>query len=620
MARGIEYRPLKDQAEEQRRFNRRARLGLLVIVLCFLGLVARYFYLQVLEHHEFSTRSDRNRVHVQPVPPNRGLIYDRRGRVLAENRPAYRLELVPEKVSDINATLDRVGEIVGLSDEDRARFREARSRYRDFQGIPIRFNLSEEEVARFAVNRHRFQGVDVIPYLSRHYPRGELMTHVLGYVGRIDAADLASVDEADYRGTTHIGKTGIERYYEKDLHGRSGMERVETNARGRVLQLLERQDPVPGSDLVLSVDVAVQRAGWEALGERAGAAVAIDPRNGSVIALVSKPAYDGNAFVHGIGQAAYRAILSAPGRPLFNRAISGGYEPGSTIKPFIGLAGLELGVTQRDTRVFSTGKFYLEGQERPFRDWKERGHGWADIETALEQSVNTYFYKLAMDLGIDRIHDYLDQFGFGRPTGIDLPGESGGLLPSRDWKRGRYGEAWYPGETVITGIGQGFNVVTPVQLATALAALVNGGVVRQPRLLYAEKPPGEGAARHIVAPVAKRIPVSDPRDWEAIRQGMWRVVNGARGTARSVALDAPYDIAGKTGTAQVYGLAAGEEYEESEVAQHLRHHALFIAFAPFEAPRIVVAVVVDHGGAGSTRAAPVARAMLDAWLLQDTDP
>lgn len=609
-------RPLKRQDEEQRLFARRARTGLAIIVLSFVALAARYFYLQVLEHHEFSTRSDRNRVHVQPVPPNRGLIYDRRGRLLAENRPAYRLELVPEKTADVEAALDALAEIVELTEEDRERFRQNRARYRDFQGIPVRFNLDEAEVARFAVNRHRFQGVDVIPYLTRFYPRGELMTHILGYVGRLDAADLARVDRANYRGTTHIGKTGIERYYETQLHGTSGIERVETNARGRVLNLLERQDPVPGSDLVLSVDVAVQQAAWDMLADRAGSVAAIDPRDGSVIALVTKPSYDGNEFVHGIGQAAYQAILSAPGRPLFNRAISGGYEPGSTLKPFIGLAGLELDVTGREERVFSSGEFFLEGQERPFRDWKDGGHGWVDMGGALEQSVNTYFYQLALSLGIDRMHDYLAQFGFGRPTGIDLPGESGGLLPSRDWKRGRYGEPWYPGETVISGIGQGFNVVTPLQLANALAALVNGGTVREPRLLYAEKRPGQGGAVRVEAPEVGRVPVSDPQDWAAILEGMHRVVNGPRGTARSVALDAPYEIGGKTGTAQVYALAEGEEYEESEVAEHLRHHALFIAFAPYEEPRIVVAVVVDHGGAGSTRAAPVARAVLDAWLQQ----
>lgn len=611
--------PIKEQAAEQRLFRNRAWTGLFIMVLCTLGLLARFFYLQVVRHEDYSTRSESNRVHVRPVPPNRGLIYDRRGRLLAENIPAYRMELVPEEVSDLDATLDALAAIVRIDEEDRERFKSIRNRYRDFEGVPLRFNLDEGEVARFAVNQHRFQGVDVVPYLSRNYPYGELFTHVLGYVGRLDADDLREVDEANYRGTTHIGKIGIEKQYETTLHGVSGIERVETNARGRVQQLLERQDPVAGSDLVLSIDVAVQQAAWDTLGDRAGAVVAIDPRDGSVVALVSKPSYDGNAFVYGISTTDYQALLKAPNRPLFNRAISGGYEPGSTLKPFIGLAGLELDVTRRDARVFSSGNFYIEGQERPFRDWKKGGHGWVDVREALEQSVNTYFYGLALKMGIDRIHAYLDQFGFGRPSGVDLPGESAGLLPSREWKRGRFNQPWYPGETVISGIGQGFNVVTPLQLANATAALVNGGRVMTPRVLYAEKPPGTAAVRRHEAPLATDIPVADPEDWAAVLEGMRRVINGPRGTARSVFLKAPYVIAGKSGTAQVFGLARGEEYKESEVAEHLRHHALFIAFAPFEAPRLVVAVVVDHGGGGSTRAAPIARAVLDAWLLQEPE-
>jgi penicillin-binding protein 2 len=612
--------PIKDAQEEQRLFVHRARIGFAIIVACLAALAARFLYLQVVRHDDFVARSETNRVQVRPATPNRGLIYDRRGRLVAENRPAYRLELIPEKLADVDAALAAVGEVIGLSEEDLERFRRNRERYRDFESIPVRFNLTEREVARFSVNRHRLQGMDVVPYLARHYPYGELLTHVLGYVGRLDAQDLAAVDESDYRGTTHIGKTGIERQYEEELHGTSGFERVETNARGRVLRVLERYSPVPGSDLVLSIDVKVQQAAWETLGDRAGAVVAMDPSDGTVIALVSKPAFDANDFVHGISKAAYQAILAAPDRPLFNRAINGGYEPGSTVKPFIGLAGLELDVVRRDERVFSNGEFFLEGQERPFRDWREQGHGWVDIRGALEQSVNTYFYRLALELGIDRIHAYLAQFGFGRPSGIDMPGESSGLLPSREWKMGRYGEVWYPGETVIAGIGQGFNVATPLQLANSLTALVNGGRRMQPSLLYAIKRPGGARAERLGSRVAQRIPVRDRGDWDAVLDGMRRVVNGPRGTARGVGLDAPYVIAGKTGTAQVYALAEDEEYEESEVAEHLRHHALFIAFAPFEEPRIAVAVVVDHGGAGSRVAAPVARATIDAWLDQEAGP
>jgi penicillin-binding protein 2 len=425
--------------------------------------------------------------------------------------------------------------------------------------------------------------------------------------------DLARVDRGNYRGTSHIGKIGIERYYESQLHGVSGLERLETNVQGRTLKVLGRDAPVHGNDLILALDVQVQQAAWDALGDRSGAVVAIDPSDGSVLALVSKPAYDPNLFVGGISSADYRAILEAPGRPLFNRALLGGYEPGSTVKPFIGLAGLELGVINVDNRVFSNGRFFLTGLDKPFRDWKEGGHGWVNIHGAIEQSVNTYFYELALDLGIDRIHDYLAQFGFGAPSGLDLLGERAGVLPSRAWKRGQFGQPWYPGETVIAGIGQGFNVVTPLQLANAVATLANGGTRFTTRLLYASKRPGDAQAEKAEAPVALQVPVLEPVNWEIIREGMRRVVHGAQGTARAIRPEPPLQMAGKSGTAQVAAQDTDEDMDET-TASHLRHHALFIAYAPFEEPGIAVAVVVEHGGGGSRQAAPVARAVIDAWL------
>lgn len=618
------HQTLKDEWQEKQIFRRRAWTGFLIICLCLLILIGRFFYLQVVEFDSFSTRSESNRVSVRPVPPNRGLIYDRRGRVIAENHPAYRLEIVPEKVPGKSAgledLLDRLSAHVDLSEDNRKNFHNSRRHYRVFDSVPVKFNLSEQEVARFAVNRHRLQGADVVPYLSRNYPYGELLTHVLGYIGRLDADDIASVDEGNYRGTRTIGKIGIEQFREEELHGTTGFERVETNASGRVLNVLERKDATPGTDLILSIDVAVQRAAWDALGDRPGSVVAIDPTDGSVIALVSKPAYDPNEFAHGISQKAYSEILDSPDQPLFNRATQGGYEPGSTLKPFVGLAGLELDLVTPQTRVFSTGEFYIEGYNHPYRDWKEQGHGSVDMKSALEQSVNTYFYQLAMDMGIDRMHDYLAQFGFGSVTGIDLRGEGKGLLPSREWKRSVHGEPWYPGETVIAGIGQGFNVVTPLQLANAAATLVNGGTRYAPRLLYAIKPAGTERARRIKAPVALEVPVRNEKDWQTILDGMDRVVNGLYGTARDVAIGAHFRTGGKTGTAQVYRLAEEEEYDEGTVARHLRHHALFLAFAPVRSPRIAIAVVVEHGGAGSTAAAPVARATLDAWLDQELEP
>ncbi|MGB5290088.1 MAG: penicillin-binding protein 2 [Lysobacterales bacterium] len=615
------HRAIKDERDERRLFENRAWVGFAVIAALMLALLGRYVWLQIFAFDSFSTRSENNRVAVRPVVPNRGVIYDRRGRVIAENRPAYRLEIVPEKIPGklpgLEAVLDELSSLVDLSEDDRKAFHKSRNNYHVFDSVPLKFNLSETEVARLVVNQHRFDGVNVVPYLSRHYPYGELLTHVVGYTGRLDADDISSVDEGNYRGTRTIGKIGIEKFQEKELHGVSGFERVETNVRGRVLRVLERQDAIPGTDLVLSLDVAVQQAAWDALGDRTGSVVAIDPVDGSVIALVSKPAYDPNAFVDGIGQKAYNEILNAPGRPLFNRALNGGYEPGSTLKPFVGLAGLELELVTPETRVFSNGKFYIEGYDRPYRDWKDGGHGWVDVGSALEQSVNTYFYQLAMDMGIDRMHDYLAQFGFGSATGIDVPGEGKGLLPSREWKRAVHQLPWYPGETVIAGIGQGFNVVTPLQLANAVAALVNGGIRYSPRLLYAAKSAGVERAKRINAPVAFEVPVRDPQDWQAILDGMDRVVNGTRGTARSIAVDAPYRMGGKSGTAQVYQLAANKKDNPEDVAEHLRDHAWFIAFAPVDAPRIAIAVVVEHGGGGSSVAAPVARATLDVWLDQE---
>jgi penicillin-binding protein 2 len=588
-------------------------LVLFVSVLLF----SRYLYLQVISHEEFVTRSTSNRVDLLAIAPNRGLIYDRRGRAVAENRPAYRLEAVPEKLDDVEATLSRLAELVDLPGDAVERFEKARRRYKDFDAVPIKFNLTESEVAHFAVNRHLFNGVEIAPYLSRHYPFGELLTHVLGYVGRIDEDDLDGKDASDYRATTHIGKSGIEKQYENVLHGRSGLEKVETNAQGRLIQSLERDDPIHGDDLILSLDIKVQQAAWDALGDRPGAVVAMDPNDGSVLALVSKPAFDPNLFVHGISTKAFNEILQSPGRALFNRAIQGGYEPGSTFKPFVGLAGLELGIVTREDRVLSTGSFYLPGTARPYRDWRNGGHGSVDIVDALEQSVNTYFYELGVKLGIDQMHDYLAQFGFGALTGLDMPGEITGILPSRQWKRGRFNLPWYPGETVIGAIGQGFNVVTPVQLTVALTALTNGGTRYVPQLLYATKNAGTGQANRNQPKLDRVVPTSDQENWAAIREGMRRVIHGTKGTASALLPLDGYEMAGKSGTAQVVQQALYQEPSDQEVELRLRNHALFIAFAPFDKPAIVVAAVVEHGGGGSSEAAPVVKAVIDAWLSQE---
>jgi len=611
-------RPLKDQALEGRQFASRAFTAFLIILAAIFLLTLRFVYLQIISYEEFSARSINNQVRIVPVAPNRGLIYDRRGRPVAENRPAYRMELVPEKVGDVEQTIASLALIVDLPDDAVEKFQENRKRYRVFDSVPLKFNLTEDEVAHFAVERHRFNGVEIVPYLARYYPYGDLLTHVLGYVGRLDVDDLNRVDEGNYRGTTHIGKVGIERYYESELHGINGIEKIETNVQGRILKVLDRENPVHGDDLILALDVQVQQVAWDALGDRPGAVVAIDPNDGSVLALVSKPAFDPNLFVHGISGDDYRAILEAPGRPLFNRPLLGGYEPGSTLKPFVGLAGLELGVRTAADRVFSSGQYFMPGVSRPFRDWKKGGHGWVTMMEALEQSVNTYFYQLALDLGIDRMHDYLVQFGFGAPTGLDLLGENSGVLPSRQWKRAQFSEPWYPGETVIAGIGQGFNVTTPVQLANAVATLANGGTRYEPRLLYAAKHAGNQQADKTRAPVALQVPINNAANWDLIRAGMRQVVHGARGTARSIRPESGFEIAGKSGTAQVAAQAADEDMDET-TATYLRHHALFIAYAPYDHPTIAVAVVVEHGGGGSREAAPVARAVIDAWLSQEME-
>ena len=609
-------RPLKDQVQEGRQFSARAMTAFLIILAAIFLLSLRYMYLQVISYEEFTARSITNQVRIVPVAPNRGLIYDRRGRPIAENRPAYRLELVPEKVADVEQMIETLGLIVDLPDDAFEKFQDNKKRYRNFDSVPLKFNLTEQEVARFAVDRHQLSGVEIVPYLARHYPYGDLLTHVLGYVGRLDVDDLNRVDEGNYRGTTHIGKSGIERYYEDELHGISGIEKIETNAQGRILKVLERENPVHGDDLILALDVQVQQAAWDALGDRPGAVVAIDPTDGSVLAMVSKPAFDPNLFVHGISSQEYSAILAAPGRPLFNRTLLGGYEPGSTLKPFLGLGGLELGVVTAQDEVFSSGAYYLPGVSRPYRDWKKGGHGRVNLLQALEQSVNTYFYQLAYDMGIDRMHEYLDQFGLGKPTGLDLLGENSGVLPSRAWKRARFAEPWYPGETIIAGIGQGFNVVTPVQLANAVATLSNGGTRYMPRLLYAAKHAGNDQADKVRAPVAQQVPVTDQANWDLVHAGMRLVVHGSSGTARAIKPESGFEIAGKSGTAQVAAQAVDEDMDDSTAA-HLRHHALFIAYAPFDSPTIAVAVVVEHGGGGSREAAPVARAVIDAWLLQE---
>ncbi len=614
-ARRSGLRPLKEARHESALFRRRAIAGFLIILGCLVALGVRFAFLQVERHEEFSARSDANRVLTRPLAPARGLIYDRNGVLLAENVAAFRLEVTPEQVRDMDAMLARLADVVALSDDDIERFRALRKGKRGYEGVPLRLKLSEEEIARFSINRWAYPGVDVVPYLTRSYPLGEEFAHTVGYVGRIDEADLARLDKGDYAGTTHVGKTGIEKYYEDRLHGQVGYEKIEVNADHRPIgKPLGRVAPTPGENLYLTIDSRVQETTEAAFEGRAGAAVAIDPRNGEVLAMVSVPSFDPNPFVNGIGSADYRALLEATDKPLLNRLLRGNYAPGSTMKPFVALAGLELGVRVPSDTVLSTGEFFIPGQSRAYRDDVRGGFGRVDLVQAIAKSVNTYFYSVALDMGIDRFSGYLARFGFGQPTGIDLSGEGSGVLPSREWKRARFNQPWYPGETVIAGIGQGYWVVTPLQLAKAVATLAARGVPNTPHLLRAVQS-GLDAGLVVVAPEpAQRSVIERPGDWAAVQQGMLDVVR--IGTARGIDAGFPYPIAGKTGTAERYS-RTGTEWTSISASPIERHQVLFEAFTPADAPRIAVVVALEAGRSGAHDAAPIARKMLDAWLPGD---
>jgi penicillin-binding protein 2 len=607
---------LKDYFFESRLILNRSIVLLVFAGMLVLILFSRLFYLQVVSHEHYTTLSEDNRVKLQPIPPNRGLIFDRNGIILAENLPSYRLEITPEQIDDMGATLDALAKIIDIREVDRARFSKLLARKPAFEAIPLLFNLSDADVARFSVNRHRFPGVDITAGLARHYPQGKLAVHALGYVGRIDEQALKTLDPSNYRGTTYVGKIGIEKTYEELLHGKVGLQQVETTAQGRVLRVLERSPPVSGRNLFLTLDTRVQRATEAAFGDFAGSAVALDPDNGDIIAFVSLPTYDPNPFVNGIEFKAYEALQQNTHEPLFNRALRGQYPPGSTIKPFIGLAGLEQGITGGHSKNYCPGYYTLPGNTRKYRDWKRTGHGTVNLRNSIVQSCDVYFYDLALSLGIDNMNSYLRNFGFGRATGLDIVGELSGLLPSREWKRRRHDQPWFPGETIITGIGQGFFLTTPVQLAVATAALANGGRILQPNIVYAEQAANtETLTPHLPRP-RETITISEQSHWDMVLDSMIDVVHSARGTARAIGKDSPYRIAGKTGTAQVFGLKEEEKYDASAIEEKLRDHALFIAFAPADVPRIAVAVIVENGGSGGAVAAPIARKILDAFLVE----
>ena len=620
MAKVIRRRAFKDTRGEGEMFRRRAFAGFALILLGLSALVGRYVFLQVMHHDEFALRSINNSVKPRALPPARGLIYDRNGVLLADNVPAFRLEVRPDQVQGMNETLAELGKVVPLDADDIDAFRKQLKQSRRFDSVPLKMRLTEDDIARFAVNRWRFPGVDVVPYLTRQYPYGPLFAHVIGYVSRIDADDLDHLDPDVYKGTTHIGRIGLERSYEDMLHGKPGYELDEVSADGRIQRVLKTIPPVPGKNLYLSIDARVQKATQDAFEGRPGAAVAIDPRNGQVLAMVSVPNFDPNLFVNGIGQADYAALTTAPDKPLYNRALKSAYPPGSTIKPFIGLAGLEYGIRTPQDTVLSTGVFYIPGQARGYRDDQRGGVGTVNLYRAIEDSVNTYFYKLALDLGIDRVSEFMGSYGFGRPSGVDLPGEVSGILPSREWKAKRMKtSAWYPGETVITGIGQGYWEVTAMQLAHALATFAGRGVPYAPRVVMSTADVG-------VSPVPLANPPTGPsvikniKDWQAVNDGMQLVIYGtdpfSTGIGMKLGDGFPYRIAGKSGTAERFSRTS-DAYNENKNTAYLaaRHRAWFEAFTPAEDPRIAVSVVLEAGAWGAKDAGPIARKILDAWLI-----
>ncbi len=606
----------KNTYEERQGFGTRIVVAGLFILLLLGILLTRLLQLQTVQHEYFATRSNDNRMRAQPVPSVRGLIFDRNGVVLAENLPAYRLELVPEQIADLDASLDLLAELVPISDMERERFLARARRSAEFEQVPLKLKLSQEEVARIEVNRQRLDGVYVRAGLTRNYPLGSATAHLIGYVGGITARDLERVDAERYRGASYIGKTGIEFRYESLLHGLPGRQLVEANASGRRLRELEYTPATAGKTLHLTLDAELQRVAEAAFADRNGAAVALDVHTGEILAMVSVPSFDPSLFVDGISHRGFQKLTDDTNRPLFHRAIQGQYPPGSTIKPLMALAGLDHEIFHTRTRVNCPGYYQLPDNNRKHRDWKRRGHGPVDVHEAIAQSCDVYFYDLAHQLEIDPIHDFLQQFGLGAPTGIDLPNEGSGLLPSRAWKMRARAESWFPGETLNIGIGQGFMLTTPLQLAFATAQIATQGHAGTPHLLHSVEDEVSGEQRYTSTARRAAIKLKRDRHWRTVHDAMIGVIHGPTGTARRMALGATYQIAGKTGTAQVAGLSQEDDEapQLSDVPLHLRDHSLFVGYAPADAPRIAVAAIAEHSGSGSAVAAPIVRRIMDHAL------
>lgn len=603
---------IKDSLAEGRVFLSRVVAIFIFIILLTLGLVGRLIFLQVGGHDHYSTMAKSNRIKIVPLPPTRGIIFDRHGRILAENLPSYSLELIPEQIDDLKGTLERLQQLLEIPDEKIKRFWKHKKRSKRFSSIPLLLQMSDDKVAKFSVVRPYFLGVDVHARLVRYYPYKELTSHVVGYVGRINEKELKKLPVSEYRGTHHIGKIGIEKAYETKLHGKTGYSEIETNAQGRAVKTVSSDEPVPGANLYLTLDVDLQKTAYDALEGYNGSVVAIEVKTGDVLAFVSRPGFDPNPFVYGISRKAYKALQQSDAQPLFNRALRGQYPPGSTIKPFMGLAGLEYNVIDFHHKLYCQGYYQLPKVKHKYRDWKRWGHGAVDLNDAITQSCDVYFYDLARTLGINRIHDFLKKFGFGEKTGIDLVGEKKGLLPSKAWKKRVRNKPWYPGETLITGIGQGFLQVTPLQLARATATLANQGKIVTPYLVNKEHSLEEEGTVDLQQEKSIQLNKSNVDD---VVSAMTNVIHGARGTARRLRKGINYQIAGKTGTAQVFTVKQEESYNEDEIAFKLRDHALFMSFAPAGNPQIAVAVIIENGSHGGSVAGPVAGKVMKQFLM-----
>lgn len=605
-------RQIKNPAADAARFRLRALIGFIGVVVALLALGGWYFKLQVIDHADYARRSEANRVKPRPVVPARGLIYDRKGRIVADNVPAFRLDVVPEDAGDTRQLIAELSKLIALSSDDIAQFERSRKANRSFRPATLKLHLSDEEIARFAVDQWRFPGVTIEPYLTRRYPYGALLAHEVGYVGRTDEKDIAAFGEG-HAVFNHTGRAGIERYYDEQLRGKVGYEEVRTNVEGRPLGRVGRVPAVAGADLRLGIDVDLQRTIVAAFGDKDGSAVAMDPRTGEILAMVSLPSYDPNLFVNGISTADYRALLDNPSRPLFNRNVLGGGPPGSTIKPFMALAGLESGMRTPEYRVFTTGEFHIPGQKRGYRD-AHGGSGWVDMRKSIAQSVNFYYYKLAYEMGIKRLDSYMRRYGFGAPTGIDMIGENGGIVPSPDWKSKHSREPWYPGETVIAGIGQGYWVATVLQLAQGTAAIADNGQRHRPHLVRDIRTGFDMDWTPVPQPAPVQL-ADNPAHIAVVQGGMEGTMYDPGGTGRATVVGAPYRMAGKTGTAQKVSRKGNVSANPHSLPLHLRHQAWFVGYAPTDAPRIAIAVMVEHGGYGGTAAAPIARKAFDYWLL-----